>query len=212
MKKYFVPVALFLSLNFPTPLSAQHINIAGLGYLHHMETERNGSKTPLYKIISGTTTPVSLGVPLTFLVTGLINKEDRLKKYALFSLENFIITTTLTFTAKRVINKPRPFKADPTLITLQHPNDGSLPSGHTSEAFATATTLAIIYPKWYVIVPAYTWAGYVGYSRLYLGVHYPTDVIAGAILGAGSSWVNYKLNKWMHKDKSKHKFSPFTGV
>lgn len=212
MKTYFVPVALFICLNIAIPSAAQQSNNAGLGYLHHMETERNGSKTLLYKIITGTTTPVSFGVPLTFYVTGLINKDDRLKKYALFSLENLVITETLTFAAKKVINKPRPFKADSTLITLQHPNDGSLPSGHTSEAFATATTLALIYPKWYVIVPAYTWAGYVGYSRLYLGVHYPSDVIAGAILGAGSSWVNYKLNKWMHKDKTKHKFSLFNGV
>jgi membrane-associated phospholipid phosphatase len=49
------------------------------------------------------------------------------------------------------------------------------------------------------VVPAYTWASAVGYSRMHLGVHYPSDVLAGALLGAGSAWVTYKLNKWLQQ-------------
>ncbi|ULT24063.1 phosphatase PAP2 family protein [Sphingobacterium sp. E70] len=41
------------------------------------------------------------------------------------------------------------------------------------------------YSKWYVVAPSLLWAGSVGYSRMYLGVHYPTDVLAGAVLGLG---------------------------
>ena len=78
----------------------------------------------------------------------------------------------------------------------------SFPSGHTSFAFATATSLSIKYPRWYVIAPSYLWAGAVGYSRMNLGVHYPSDVLAGAMLGAGSAWLTCKVNDWYWKKKN----------
>jgi undecaprenyl-diphosphatase len=82
-------------------------------------------------------------------------------------------------------------------------NSPSFPSGHTSVAFSTATSLYLAYPKWYVAVPAFTYAASVGYSRMYLGVHYPSDVLAGAVIGAGSAWLMYKANKWLFKKKPK---------
>jgi membrane-associated phospholipid phosphatase len=77
----------------------------------------------------------------------------------------------------------------------------SFPSGHTSDAFALATSVTVAYPKWYIIAPAFTWATAVGYSRMHLGVHYPKDVIAGAIVGAGSAYLSCKINKWLFPAK-----------
>ncbi len=79
------------------------------------------------------------------------------------------------------------------------------PSGHTSLAFAIATSLSLKYPKWYVIAPSYVWACSVGYSRMNLGVHYPSDVLAGAVLGAGSAFLTYKLNEWFWKKQNNKK-------
>ncbi len=64
-------------------------------------------------------------------------------------------------------------------------------------------------PKWYVIVPAYAWAGAVGYSRLWLGMHYPSDVAVGALVGAASAYVSYKGMQWLHHRHRENKMVKF---
>lgn len=90
--------------------------------------------------------------------------------------------------AKMAFGRPRPYVTHPELRT---PRGGdpmaSFPSGHAAIAFAGATAIARAHPQW--AVPAYGWAGAVSYSRMYLGVHYPTDVLAGAALGVGSAFL-----------------------
>ena len=78
-----------------------------------------------------------------------------------------------------------------------------MPSGHTSTAFATATSLSLAYPKWYVVAPSFIWAGTIGYSRMHLGVHYPSDVVVGALVGSGSAFLCYKANQWINKKRKK---------
>ena len=65
--------------------------------------------------------------------------------------------------------------------------------------FALATSLSVKYPKWYVIAPSALWACSVGVSRMNEGVHYPSDVLAGAAIGAGCAVVNIYVNKWLNK-------------
>jgi undecaprenyl-diphosphatase len=61
--------------------------------------------------------------------------------------------------------------------------DPSFPSGHAVYAFMMATLLSSWFPRYRIIF--FLLAGFIGWTRIYLGVHYPTDVIAGAILGYG---------------------------
>lgn len=96
----------------------------------------------------------------------------------------------VTMGAKGLVHRPRPWVAyESDLVCLQRVRSTSFPSGHTSIAFATATSLSLVYPRWYVAVPAYLWAGAVGYSRMYVGAHYPSDVLVGAVLGTASALV-----------------------
>jgi undecaprenyl-diphosphatase len=61
----------------------------------------------------------------------------------------------------------------------------SLPSGHTAAAFLMASLIAHFYPT--LSISAYMWASCIGGSRVLLGVHYPSDIVAGALLGLSIS-------------------------
>lgn len=99
---------------------------------------------------------------------------------------SWLLTFGLTMALKWIVDRPRPYATYPSdLVCLQPLSDPSFPSGHTSLCFATATSLSLMYPKWYVAVPAFAWAVGVGYSRMYVGAHYPSDVMSGAVLGIG---------------------------
>ena len=109
---------------------------------------------------------------------------------------------------KRVVDRVRPFVRFPELTVLTKiPGDASFPSGHTAASFAVA---AAIYMAGYRKMGRflYVFAALIGASRLYLGVHYPTDVIAGAIVGVLSAWIVRKVidgvNK-IHKKRKKKK-------
>jgi len=96
---------------------------------------------------------------------------------------------------KYTINRDRPFVTYPDICKKSGAASPSFPSGHTSSAFATATSLTLAYPRWYIVVPSFAWAGTVAYSRMDLGVHYPSDILIGAMIGAGSAWLTFKINK-----------------
>jgi undecaprenyl-diphosphatase len=145
--------------------------------------------------------PVSIGLPLAMFATGLVIKDNQLQENGLEIIGTFAITTGATLALKNLINRPRPYERYAEIYP-DHLEDGrSFPSGHTSVAFGTATSLSIQYKQWYVAVPAYTWATAVGYSRMYLGQHHPTDIIGAAITGAGSAWISHKVTRWLRKDK-----------
>jgi undecaprenyl-diphosphatase len=96
-----------------------------------------------------------------------------------------VAATSLATTAiKALVDRTRPPFAVPGLHALgQVPGDASFPSGHASTAFAAAIVLGASLPR---LRPALLGlAALVAVSRVWLGVHYPSDVLAGAALGAG---------------------------
>ena len=158
-----------------------------------------------FSTITTTATPVALGTPLIYLSVGILKKDKVLTKQAMLMGVQLVGAMTISTILKYSINRTRPYDSYPTLHQKEKDFTPSFPSGHTTSAFATATSLSLAWPKWYVIAPSYLWAASVGYSRLYLGVHYPTDVFAGALIGAGTSWLTWKANKWLCKSLDKNK-------
>lgn len=89
-------------------------------------------------------------------------------------------------TLKPLIARERPCWIDPSVpLLIQSPRDFSFPSGHSLSSFAAAVSMALHSLKWGV--PALGLAGAVAFSRLYLYVHFPTDVLAGIFLGIGAA-------------------------
>jgi len=99
-----------------------------------------------------------------------------------------LLTAAAMFTAdsvcfglKDLIDRTRPFTAHPQIDPLYVVHSSSFPAGHAATAFAGATLLSYIAPK---AAPAFVLlAVAIAYSRVYVGVHYPGDVIAGAVVG-----------------------------
>ena len=102
------------------------------------------------------------------------------------------IASYLDGVLKTAIGRERPPLADPRVHALiPLPHDPSMPSGHALMAFAAAVVLGVAAPalRWPLLILA---TG-IGLSRVYLGVHYPSDVLAGAAIGvavgAGCAWI-----------------------
>lgn len=167
----------------------------------HRSTAGNHFHKDLSKINGG----LCLAVPASLFVASLINKDRSMKENAFYITESIVVSSIITWGMKEAVSRPRPANNDPTFTAVLDLKSNSFPSGHTSEAFSMATAVSIAYPRWYVIAPAFAYASLTGYSRLYLGVHYPSDVLAGAIVGSGSAWLCYKINQWIRQRQKKKK-------
>ncbi len=176
-------------------------------YLQNLENNRTEGKTSFYNTVSASMYVFTIAAPTTHLIAGLAKDDRDLKKTALYLFESAAIAQAISFSTKSIVNRQRPGEKYPNLHPVNIAKNASFPPGHTTGAFALATSITIAHPEWYVAVPSFTWAGLVSYSRLYLGVHYPTDVFAGAVVGAGSAWLSYRLNKWMHSSKKKNQIT-----
>jgi membrane-associated phospholipid phosphatase len=192
MRNYLV----FLTcLFFSFKLFGQNLDI---NILKKINSTNNLPSDNFFKFVSDYNSAVIVGVPLCIGVIGLINHDRDMQMNSggiiLANAINFGLTEVLKYS----IDRPRPFETYPFITKKSGGGNPSFPSGHTSAAFVTATSLSLAYPKWYIIVPSFAWAGTVAYSRMYLGVHYPSDVLGGIIVGMGSSFIAFKAQKWMN--------------
>ena len=175
----------------------QNADIDLLKKINHSYTA-NGGKVMTF--ITNSDNPVTFSIPVSLFATGLITKNKEMQVNGIEHLSSTAVSGILTAALKFAINRDRPFVTYPNDIKkYTKAGSYSFPSGHTSQAFATATSISLLYPKWYIIAPAYLWASGVGYSRMYLGVHYPSDVLAGAIIGSASSIGAHYLFKYIKK-------------
>ena len=172
---------------------------ADIELLQRINLNRNVQLDNSFKWISTSIYPVSVAVPLGLGLVGCAQQDSALLNKAIYIGASIAANFGLTYVLKYSVKRSRPYLTYPHLQHVVSEKSYSFPSGHSSDAFATATSLSIVFPKWYVIAPSYLWAAGVAYSRLHLGVHYPSDVLVGCLLGTGTAYVCHRLNKWLRK-------------
>lgn len=202
LKKYLWVLQLSLLTAIPFQISAQQKDstvVVKHGFqdsgLQHLDTRimidlsehRTPEQTGFFMFISRYNNLVNVAVPTGVLAAGIINNDKGTRQNALYIYSSSAVNLLVTTLIKKLVRRPRPFLGKIRVNAVYQPGSTSFPSGHASSSFTTATALSQVYSKWYVIAPAYLWAGSVSYSRMYLGVHYPSDVATGAILGSATA-------------------------
>jgi undecaprenyl-diphosphatase len=111
---------------------------------------------------------------------------------AVLAAISYLVATLLADVLKAATDRPRPSVADPAIHPLVAvPGSRSLPSGHAAGAFAAALAVGLVHPRlrW----PLLLLAALIALSRVWLGVHYLTDVIAGAALGCVVAYAAFRI-------------------
>jgi membrane-associated phospholipid phosphatase len=197
MRKYFFFILVCIVLHH-CRLCAQNLDIEILRALNSPEELPSDD---FFRFISGSEPYIMFAVPVCMATSGYVKNDKHLVRNAYTCLVATAISGGITLAMKYVIDRERPFITYTDIKQKSKAGSPSFPSGHTSSAFATATSLTLAYPKWYIIAPSYAWAGTVGYSRMHLGVHYPSDVLAGALIGSGCAYLTFKINQKMLNKK-----------
>jgi hypothetical protein len=205
LQKFSLILTIIVGIHFCS--SAQNWDVNLLRDINHSYTPTGGKAMT---VLSESITPMAVAVPISIWGYALIKRDKHQAYNGVMIASSQIISSMITTSMKLGFKRDRPFKTYPyDIIKYSTGGSYSFPSGHTSMAFNVATALTLNYPRWYVYVPAYVWASGVGYSRMYLGVHYPSDVLVGALVGSGAAILTHYGRKYLVERKKRKVESQF---
>jgi len=144
-------------------------------------------------------------VPLYLVLIGYIIYRYRWKSIAIILAVILTITISDQLSVlgfKNVFHRLRPShnpELQPMIHLVNHYRGGmyGFVSNHAANSFALATFIHLLFRQRYISIAIYSWAALVSYSRIYIGVHYPGDILGGALLGAFIAWLIFILFKWI---------------
>lgn len=166
----------------------------------------NGQHSPFFDQVMFFVSGKYEWIPLYAVILGFIIWKYRWKSIWIILAIVILITLSdqIANLLKNGVKRPRPCK-DPEIghlvVLVNNYCRGAFGfvSGHAANSFALATFVALLFRKRWVTISLVTWAAVVSYSRIYLGVHYPGDVIGGALLGILLGMTVYYSSKLLIK-------------
>lgn len=167
----------------------------------------NKLNSPFWDQVMWYITSIKLWIPLYILILFFIFKRYKLKGF--FVLIFLVLLVTLADQSsvklfKEVFQRLRPCH-NPNLDGLVHTVNGKcggkfgFVSSHATNTFAFAMFISLFFKQQWITISFFIWAIVVSYSRIYLGVHYPGDVLGGAVLGIGCGLIVYYLYYHVNK-------------
>lgn len=170
-----------------------------------INNSRSNWKDAVLPIVDRSGPPMSLFMPLSAFIYGRASKNhyDENTGYLLGIAEGLNLFTT--FGLKYTINRKRPYAALENVYhkEIDRTDPYSFPSGHTSITFTMSILYNLRYPGYpQIYVPMYIYSLIVAYCRPYFGMHYPSDLLGGAIVGAGSAALIFSLRSQLLKFKN----------
>jgi membrane-associated phospholipid phosphatase len=159
-----------------------------IGILKGIFENRIPGLDSIFIFITNSAGAIAFGAPIILFLIALKKKIPGLRREAFMILIPVAMSAIIANILKYIFDAPRPYEVYSFIHKLSVGGSPSFPSGHTADAFAFAVAMVMVYRKWFIIIPVFLWATLVGYSRMYLGVHFPSDVIGGAFIGAACSY------------------------
>ncbi|HEY5534436.1 MAG TPA: phosphatase PAP2 family protein [Ignavibacteria bacterium] len=205
INRFFFSIIFFSSVNIQYSYSQDTTNYKEPSNLDvSIFRAINNSRTNIFdKIIFITDKsilPVSILTPPILFTVSRINKNYYDENSSVLCALSEATSVAFTYGIKILVKRPRPFvvlkdvKRNKDDLAFTDPY--SFPSNHTSTAFSIATSLTLRYPdKPLLITGLYLYSTVIALGRIYLGVHYPTDVLGGMLIGAGSAVLIHSLRK-----------------
>ncbi len=142
--------------------------------------------------ITQNTTLITISFLLLYFFYTFLKKKNF--KNVLFVGISILSAAIITNLIKIIIKRPRPYDVHTYLNIHQIDAGGySFPSGHTTEVFALAAAMLLATQSFKKSIPFYLWAILIAYTRMAFGVHYPTDILGGMIVGISTPFIFYKI-------------------
>ncbi len=161
--------------------------------LRKVNTERIKSLDDFFIALSFSAEYIHLLIPISLIVWGLIKKNKGYRNNGLFILIILTINGIISYLLKISFDRDRPFMAYDYIEKISVGGSSSFPSGHTISAITLALAVSLLFKNIYIQTLLFVWAILVGYSRMHCGVHYFTDVLAGATVGLVTTYGFYQL-------------------
>ena len=145
------------------------------------------------QIISDNEKALALWIPCLILLMACYQRNKIMLINSFCVWLSFILARDMAIDLKALFARPRPFMTYPEIVQYSQVWNDSFPSGHTSEAFAVALACCVIFSQSWIRWPLLCWALAVAFSRIYLGVHYPSDILGGVMVAALSAFFCCKI-------------------